>query len=139
MFVGSPQMNLLRGELATGGDGAWFAGAGVALSLGRVSGVGPGGEVTLGVRPADAALVGDGEPGALGGVVRSAEYVGADVYVHADVGDDASLVVRAPVSARHAVGERVHVHVAPERVHLFAADGNRLGGTPETVKEIETR
>jgi multiple sugar transport system ATP-binding protein len=137
MFVGSPQMNLIHGELTADRDGARFAGPGMALAL--ASRLEPAGEVTLGVRPADAALVGDGEPGALSAVVRAVEYVGADVYVHTVVGGDASVVVRAPVSARHAVGERVHVHVPPERVHLFAADGNRLGGSPETVKEIETR
>jgi multiple sugar transport system ATP-binding protein len=132
-FVGSPQMNLFPGVIEHAAGGARFAGAGIAIPLGR--GVDYVGEATLGVRPADVELVDDAVPGAVPAIVGEVEYVGADLYVHTAVGDDdARLVVRAPVSIRPAVGEVVHINFDPEGMHLFQADGTRIR-LDEDIKE----
>jgi ABC-type sugar transport system ATPase subunit len=130
-FVGSPQMNLFAGAV----DGGRFSGRGLSLAV--PAGAAPGSAVTLGIRPADAELVAAGTPASVAAVVRDVEYVGADLYVHTAVGDDLRLVVRAPVSARPGEGERVHVRIDPERVHLFAGDGTRLGVSEQTIKEVQ--
>jgi ABC-type sugar transport system ATPase subunit len=106
-FIGSPPMNFLPARLLPGARAD--------------------GEVVAGVRPEALRLGGAGVAGALAATVEQVEALGHETLVHVRLGAaDARWVVREPGMARHATGEAVTVHVAPEAVHLFAADGRAL-------------
>ena len=128
-FVGSPQMNLFRGRVEDGR----FVGDGLAVELvpdllGRSDSKRTlPGDVTLGIRPEDALLVGPGEDGAIAGVVALVEPVGSDVYLNLALEGGASCVVRVPGATAVGEQERVHVRFVPGRIHLFGAEGTRAG------------
>ena len=86
-FIGAPAMNLLPGVVADG----LFKGSGVTLPLLADHHV--GGAVTLGLRPE--ALSRAPGAGAVRGTLRLVEHVGADAYLHVDVGGSA-VIARAP-------------------------------------------
>jgi len=78
-------MNLLSGEVRGGA----FVAAGISLALGGTGA--PQGPVTLGLRPEALQRSGNG---ALRGTLRLVEHVGADSYLHVDVGGR-TVVARA--------------------------------------------
>jgi len=104
-FIGAPPMNLMA---AAAGGVAFGPAAGAA---------------TLGVRPEDLMLC--PEDPALIPVVRLVEPLGADTFAHAEI-DGAALTVRLPGATRVAVGDRLPLRPAPDRLHRFDADGARL-------------
>ncbi len=117
-FIGSPAMNLLRGEM---NDGT-FAGQSI-----RVSGLDKNlrGPVTLGFRAEDARIVAKG--GNLAAPVYSMELLGDASQVTVQAGG--SLVaIRAAKDYRAAIGSSVTAEVPAAICHLFNAEtGERLG------------
>ncbi len=107
-FMGAPPMNLLRLERR---GAAWhFAG-----TEARAPWDGAAEEVTLGVRPEDMDVAGDGP---LPAAVESVEYHGADSIVAARAGAQPFLV-RMPRHARLAPGQHIRVTWTPDHQHLF--------------------
>ncbi len=76
---------------------------------------------TLGVRPEAIALDADGIPA----VVRSAEYLGADLVLRCAVGSQ-SLLVRADGQRHGEPGEQVGLRWAAADAHGFDAAGRRV-------------
>ena len=129
-FIGSPPMNLLRGSLATGPDGA------VVLRLPGIDHVAlpaevvpaaaaPGRGIVVGVRPEHVAI----DPhGPLPATVRLVEALGHERVVHCELADGDRVAVR--IGARGpapADGETVRLTPELERLHLFdEAGGERL-------------
>jgi ABC-type sugar transport system ATPase subunit len=106
-FIGSPPMNFLPARLLAGARAD--------------------GELVAGVRPEALRLGRAGAADALAATVEQVEALGHETLVYVRLGAaDARWVVREPGMARHAAGESVTVHVAPDAVHLFAADGRAL-------------
>jgi multiple sugar transport system ATP-binding protein len=152
-FIGTPAMNLYRGHVTTGDDGARQLALGSTTmsyspaeqrdtALGRC----PDGPVVVGVRPHDVELGSGGEARA---VTKLVESLGSELLVHAgfdaplfsaepdaataddDVTTrrlDAQLVIRLDVSARRPrVGEAIHPRFPAAALHLFdAGDETRL-------------
>ncbi|HUY49426.1 MAG TPA: ABC transporter ATP-binding protein [Streptosporangiaceae bacterium] len=118
-FVGTPSMNMIRGQLSVGGQ---FRAADWTAELGSIGA--SAGEVVLGVRPEDVILAAD----ATGtGTVRIVERLGTEaiVAVAESCGD---IVARAAPDIELSPGERVGVSVRPAKVHMFAQDtGLRIG------------
>ncbi|MFO1291898.1 MAG: ABC transporter ATP-binding protein [Rubrivivax sp.] len=112
-FIGTPPMNL------------------VALDAGRIAGSAvdagaPAAAATIGLRPEDIALDAGADPEAgVAAVVRSAEYLGADLVLACEVGSQ-SLLVRTGGRQRATPGEQVHLRWAPHDVHAFDAAGRRI-------------
>ena len=106
-FIGTPPMNLVALE----SDGR-IAGSDV-LSGVRAS--------QLGVRPEAITL----DAGGIPAVVRSVEYLGADLVLRCAVGSEV-LLVRAAGQHAAAPGERVHLRWSPDEAHGFGADGRRI-------------
>jgi len=105
-FVGSPPMSFLA--------------PGSPLRPGDLRGV------TVGVRPEAVRI---GAPGAVA-LVRRVDVVGADAFVHLDLGGE-PLLARVPAPERPAVGQRVTVAVDRADLHAFdAATGVRLPDRP---------
>jgi ABC-type sugar transport system ATPase subunit len=116
-FVGSPPMNLLEGEIVSGG-GTHFRGAGGALTIALSSAVRPG-PVILGVRPED--VHPDAAPGAeLRLRVDLVEPLGQELLVYASAGGQ-DLTVRLPPSAAAQAGQEIALGVDPARLHFFDA------------------
>jgi multiple sugar transport system ATP-binding protein len=118
--VGQPEMNLLDADVAAG-----VGHVGRAFTVGVPTSEGP---VRIGIRPRDLEIV-DGPPPpdrlVLRGRVGLAERLGRSVELSVDV---AGVPVIA-VTADHRVREGDEVTFAVEwgRVHVFAADGARVG------------
>jgi multiple sugar transport system ATP-binding protein len=132
-FVGSPAMNLLRGRLKRQGGLELDLGF-TRLSLDQSAGAGPpaadGAEVVAGVRPEDLHLAADSATGAAGphlsAVIELIEPVGNETFLHVRAGDLA-LVMRVPAQTLPAVGDRVAIAFAADKLHFFdARSGARL-------------
>lgn len=118
-FIGSPGMNLLKGELRAAGSGLVFVRD--ALSLPVASGGTAGQAVTLGVRPEDISL----GTGGFAATVRVVEPTGHETIVMAEVAGE-TLVARAAPDAGLAPGESVRFALRTGRLHAFDSDGRRL-------------
>jgi multiple sugar transport system ATP-binding protein len=115
-FIGSPAMNLLTVPIE--GNSLTFGDAHIEVPRETVEKAGEGGrEVTLGVRPEDMDLVGEGE--GLRTVVNLVEELGADasVYGTADVnGEQHDVIARVDGRTPPLQGETVHS--APNTAHV---------------------
>jgi ABC-type sugar transport system ATPase subunit len=127
-FIGSPEMNLYRGRLASEGGRPRFQGPGFALDLEGDAIDLREGEVEVGIRPEDAAMEESGG-GALWAEVEMISNVGSEKYVHARIGE-ASLTLRAGKDKALQTGQVIPVTFDPGKVHVFH-QGRRLG-SPKT-------
>ncbi|WP_119302949.1 ABC transporter ATP-binding protein [Dongia deserti] len=100
-FIGSPKMNLLNGAIA-----AKF-GAG-----------------TIGIRPEHIATARD--RGEWQGVVRVAEHLGSDTFLHVDAETIGRITARAPGELALAAGDKVGLTPRPDRIHRFDSDGRAM-------------
>ncbi|HYP69986.1 MAG TPA: ABC transporter ATP-binding protein [Variovorax sp.] len=107
-FIGTPPMNLLAL------DGGRIAGSDIGAGLAAA---------TLGVRPEAVHLAAPGE--GIGAVVRSAEYLGADLVLHCAVGSE-SLLVRTQGQHHVEAGMPVHLVWQAADAHGFDAQGQRI-------------
>jgi multiple sugar transport system ATP-binding protein len=116
-FIGSPPMNLIEGQLS---DGV-FTAAGI-----KVAGLSRShtGNVTLGIRPEDCTVGGNG--GQLNGTVYGVEPTGDITYLTIKAGDKL-LEVKADRNYRSELGLQEVVAFDPARIYLFDAEsGQRL-------------
>ena len=129
-FFGSPSMNLVAGEIVQDGAGARFRSANFNVALpGRFKDVKPG-AVTLGIRPEHVAVGGNGgAPQAASLPVRLVEPLGRDTLLYFDAGSERAFVAISEglAMAEVQVGAPLSLCFDPERLHLFGADGRRLG------------
>jgi len=126
-FVGSPQMNFIKGRIENTGEGLSVLAGDRRLSLAEypfATAPVPGQEVVLGIRPEHLEISGSGSwPGFKVDIV---EPMGADTVIWCSDGVG-SVQVRTTGSRRASRGENVTLHVAPSEISLFAADtGDRL-------------
>jgi multiple sugar transport system ATP-binding protein len=121
-FLGSPQINLLEGEIAP--DGAFQRGPlRIALPEGAAE---PGRAVTLGLRPEDAAAPTAGLC-MLEARVDLVSPLGSETLLDVIAPGDVALTLRVPKEWRVTSGETIRFGVDPARLHLFdRASGMRL-------------
>ncbi len=129
-FIGSPAMNLLEitlvdGQVQLGNRKVDLDAPGIAeaVSLGRSS-------VTVGFRPEDLRVVGDGEGFPV--EVLIVEGLGADAYVYGEVqvagGGTEQMVLRTDGRLHPERGSILNVAAVPHHVHVFDPEtGQRLG------------
>jgi multiple sugar transport system ATP-binding protein len=125
-FIGSPSMNLVQTKLD--GDLVHFGGANVRVPREGVDALSSNSEVTLGVRPEDLTVVGEGD--GLPTEVEVVEELGADAYVYgsAEVGGERRPII-ARVDGRRPPEKGSVLHLAPQQghMHLFRGDnGERI-------------
>jgi multiple sugar transport system ATP-binding protein len=119
MFIGSPSMNILGGNLSGSGDSTTFQGQGFSLRLGKVA---RSGVTEVGIRPQSFEV----DPGgSLEAKVDFVEALGAETFVHFDWGPH-RLTAQVPPTHRVHVGDVLRFSVAPENIHQFGSDGSRL-------------
>jgi multiple sugar transport system ATP-binding protein len=124
-FVGSPQMNLIEGEL--GSHGGTFHSGSFEMDISEAlteSATAYGGKpITVGIRaedmqpsdPAGARIVGN---------VNFIEDLGADRFVHMDCAG-VELIARLSSRSPVRIGEVLHLTVEPRHLHLFH-EGSRV-------------
>jgi multiple sugar transport system ATP-binding protein len=123
-FVGSPEMNLIEGELRQNGAGLAFNFADYAVPTALVEGA-DGRAVTLGVRPESICVTDPGAENAFNAEVLTVELLGQSNQITLRVTDD--LVLVALTSTEQAIhpGENVGLQLNPETMHLFDAHTER--------------
>lgn len=96
-FIGSPKMNLMRGEAAApfGGD-------------------------VVGVRPEHLEIVQDGP---WRGSVIYTENLGSDSFVYVDIGESDPVIIRHEGTVSYQPGEAIVFAPRNNRYHLFSKDG----------------
>jgi multiple sugar transport system ATP-binding protein len=100
-FIGSPKMNLIRGEVAA-----------------------KRGATTIGIRPEHADI--STTAGEWQASVRVAEHLGSDTFLHAESDVVGPLTIRLAGEAPIAPGDRIFVTPRPAHVHRFGEDGRRM-------------
>ncbi len=127
-FIGSPQMNLLKGEVVgSGRDTGIRLAEGITIPLAATALRG-GEPVTLGVRPDHVTLADDG---LLTGTVALVEELGENhlLYVDLDALPGTRLTARGSGDARRAVGDRVAAELPAQDFHVFDSAGAAVGRT----------
>lgn len=97
-FIGSPQMNFISGRIAQ-----------------------EQGAATIGVRP-EHLIINQGDEG-WPAKITAVEYLGSDLFLHAELTAGGQIIVRAPGSAIHSVGEQISVVPMADCVHRFDSNG----------------
>jgi multiple sugar transport system ATP-binding protein len=100
-FIGSPKMNLIRGEAAA-----------------------RRGATTIGIRPEHADISTTG--GEWQATVRVAEHLGSDTFLHAESDAVGPLTIRLAGEAPIAPGDTIFVTPRPAHVHRFDQGGRRM-------------
>ena len=101
-FIGSPTMNLVKGDSASRRAAA-----------------------TIGVRPEHIEL--STRAGEWPARVRLAEHLGSDTFVYAEADGLGAFTVRVEGEADLKAGDKVFLNPREDRVHKFDNDGRRLG------------
>ncbi|TWT31815.1 ABC transporter ATP-binding protein [Blastopirellula retiformator] len=136
-FLGSPPMNLIRGQIERSDLQIRFVGGGLSIDVTQ-SGFDPAAldqqEVELGVRPEDVALFADEAPERLADLglidagqadVNLVESLGDAELAHCRLtGSTQELAVKADARIGTPRG-KVQLAVSPDQLHLFAADDGR--------------
>jgi len=131
-FIGSPQMNFVKGRIEANGSGPAFVAGGHHLPLAAYDFAGspkPGQDVVLGVRPEHLEI---GEAGTSaaglwpGFAIDIVEPMGADTVIWCSDGTE-TLQVRTGGTRKATPGDRLALGLDPKQVSLFAQDsGDRL-------------
>ena len=123
-FIGSPAMNLLRAHNV---DGHAKLGE-IEVPIDREAATKGHGDITVGVRPENWRIVGEGE--GIPVKVTVVEELGADGFVYGtcDVeGTPGNVIVRVSGRNHPQKGETLHVTTDPQNVHVFDTEtGERL-------------
>ena len=124
-FIGSPPMNLVRGQA----KGAGFQTGGQPLPLAAPA---PrDGELVLGVRPEHVEIVEQAAAAAWPLRVQAIEMLGAERLVYGTLGDTLFTVRLDATLAHPKIGDVVGLHAAPEHLHWFdAATSARVEARP---------
>jgi inositol-phosphate transport system ATP-binding protein len=112
-FIGSPPINLIRGEAAQGAvkvNGAAFPAEGAS------------GDVTIGLRPEHLRFGDSGLPGR----IAQLEPMGREILYVVDTGIGYVRVLEQGSQARHAAGEGVNVEFSPESSLVFDTASEKL-------------
>lgn len=114
-FMGSPSMNLFNVPLTT--DGARFGQTVIPLTRELLSEASAKGlsEVTIGIRPENLALTGEGLPI----TVDVVEELGAESFVHGHTPDGDRIIIRADARVHPTAGATVRALADKEHVHVF--------------------
>jgi multiple sugar transport system ATP-binding protein len=123
-FIGSPAMNFATVRLVSEAGVLWAQSEGIRIRIpesvmpriGRYAGM----EATLGVRPEDMHVAGDGDAADLhvDAVVEVVERLGSEILLDVAVGG-ATMVASVEPTSRAKVHERLRLALNPDRLHFF--------------------
>ena len=127
-FIGTPQMNLIAGHDLQPGDGGSLrlTLCRQEISLPLAAEAENQREVTVGVRPRGFDLASESSGDTISGQVDLIEPMGAETLVHLTTAAEELRVV-TDHRAAPALGAQVHVRPQAGQIHLFDANGMRIG------------
>ncbi|OXM16302.1 ABC transporter ATP-binding protein [Paenibacillus herberti] len=137
-FIGSPEMNFLQGTIMEKERSLYFSTKRFFMEIpySMHEALRAGGNVdrsvTMGIRPENLQIVRElDEPPTDGtqitGIVTFSELMGADRYIHLDLGHEQKLVIRAPAFTKYADGTRLEVTMKSEFINFFHREtGNAI-------------
>ncbi|KAA1051838.1 ABC transporter ATP-binding protein [Pseudocitrobacter sp. 73] len=131
-FIGSPEINQLKGEIVLDGDIAQLRlRDGSLLRLPDDINVTQGQQVVYAIRPEQVNVVGQSQEDALGAVITAIENTGSDMQLFCDTGGGAfTSVFKQRLAVKE--GEKVWLQPKLSGVHLFdAASGERIANKGE--------
>ena len=123
-FIGTPAMNLLPATVGGPVAAPMLEAGSIRLpappALARQ--LEPGRNVTIGIRPFDIAMAGDGANGtAQDATIEVVEYLGTEVLINFRIGEH-ELIAQLPAADRPAEGQQaLRVAIDASRLHLFDA------------------
>ena len=123
-FLGSPRMNFLSGKVSRNDDGQCSIriASGGTLSTVLATPLPLEAAVTVGARP-EHLFLSDDQDG-IPALIHAVERLGDVSYIYVSVaGHEESLVVRTAAETDCAIGQSVHLKVAPTRLHVFDEHG----------------
>jgi multiple sugar transport system ATP-binding protein len=120
-FIGTPEMNLYRGLIATKGGACNFRGRGFEIHLGEVSL--EEGEIQLGIRPEDVRITPEPQV-AVRARIEMISDIGSEKYVHLRLGEE-GLTMAAPKGFGIQPGNSVDLSLDPRLIHFFR-EGRRI-------------
>ena len=128
-FLGSPPMNMFDAEVVAGDTGLRAEFHGQNLALPALPDLGPGQQVTIGVRPEFATIETEPAPGRLQVDVDLVETLGSEALVHATLAG-VPIVVRTETIGRTLdVDDKAYLSVPPHLIRVFERDsGQALPG-----------
>jgi multiple sugar transport system ATP-binding protein len=126
-FIGSPSMNFLEADLDSSQD-LTFVGSSYKLKVPEVERSNLekyiGKRVTVGIRPEHFKINSKGK--GLEVKIDVSELMGSESYLHAKMGET-DLIARVSAQESLTMGEKIHLEVAPENLHLFdVSNGARI-------------
>lgn len=136
-FLGSPAMNLVRGELCRDGQALAFKSGALTVPLPvRFDAVAPADQaaVTLGIRPENFRI---GQPGD-GGLISTVSVVeprGLETVLTVETANTDFAVV-IPSAARPELGEKVSLQFPEDSLVLFSGKTDRNLALPHNVEEV---
>ncbi len=129
-FIGSPSMNLLRGELIPGPDGGRFTAPAIDIPVNRLPAVTLPAPVVLGIRPEAFHRWPQALPAPISGPAILVEPHGPDLYVTLDAGGQ-NVTARLDPAADVHPGDILGLVPTGEALHWFDAEtGQRLAAEP---------
>ncbi len=114
-FIGSPTMNFIHGTITDGVFNGRSLNCELPEALKNLASNGP---MTIGIRPEDLQLNGNGGSGTAEGEVELAETMGSEIYLHMR-DNDTHLIAKVPPSAQFEIGARTKLTFNPDAIHLF--------------------
>jgi ABC-type sugar transport system ATPase subunit len=126
-FIGSPEMNLIRGSLSPTSNGALFEARACKVEFRTYPASTPEKDCHLGIRPEHLSLSPPiaHQGGTIQGTLRFCEHMGHEVYVHLDANGQ-TLIARVPSEQATDVagarrGDAIKVYFETDKCHLFDA------------------
>jgi multiple sugar transport system ATP-binding protein len=128
-FIGTPQMNLVEGNLKSVSGGkakVAFGPKTVDLAVNSaVQGLASG-KVTIGIRPRAFSVVSSAGNTGISAVAELIEPMGAETLVHAKAETGGDIRVVVPRAHKVKIGERLHLVPDAAQTHVFAEDGKAV-------------
>jgi multiple sugar transport system ATP-binding protein len=122
-FIGSPQMNMLRGEMAIDGNTTTVRGKNFSFIVPKRPSHRPG-RVLVGIRPEHLAIAGEDERSKLTATVEVTEPMGFETYVYL-AGEDGPVVVRLPEASAPGVSATVSITAEPSKIYWFDPESEK--------------
>jgi multiple sugar transport system ATP-binding protein len=116
-FIGSPSMNLFKGDLFKAESGFVFQGADFSLNIQDIPPHFTGNTVEIGIRPEDIELA-HRPDNALRAKVEIISNVGSEKYIHARIGST-TLTARARKDEAFLSGDIIFLGIDPSKLHIF--------------------
>jgi multiple sugar transport system ATP-binding protein len=126
-FIGSPAMNLLRGEIATDGSPSFRGSGGISIPLASALSIGNGEPVVLGIRPEHLRL---SDHQGIPVTVAVVEPTGSEVQLIGRTASGEEIVANFRERHSFTPGETIRLTADPGLIHLFHG---------ETGQRFETR